>query len=202
MNTELIEKVLSLYESSLEIPTEKPKNQFLLCPVGLVGSGKTTVIKPLCARLSLLRLSTDEVRKIIYNLSATVTLEEFSKIMTTLFKKYLSQGYSIAIDADCASAITQNLIQERQRDYNLKVVWIHVAPGEDFIINKLRNYSLTHNETWLFKNADEAVKNYMARKDLHKNLTMPFVYTFDTSLATLGNQIDEAVDVIKKEVDQ
>lgn len=197
MNHELIDKIISLYESTLEIPSEKPKRQYSLCPVGLVGAGKTTVIKPLSKKLSLVRISSDEVRKIIYDISATVTLDEFIEIITKLFKKYLQEGHSIALDADCASPITQKLISERQKDFNLKVIWVHINPPESFIINKLTNYK----HTWLFKNGEEAVNNYLERKSLHENLPMSFIYTFDTSMSNLDMQIEEAVNLIKKEVD-
>jgi len=197
MNHELIDKIVSLYESKLEIPVEKPKHQYLLCPVGLVGAGKTTVVKPLSKKLSLVRLSNDEVRKIIYDLTATVTLEEFTEIMTRFFKKYLQEGYSIALDGDCASTITQRLISERQKEFNLKVIWIYVNPPESFIINKLKGYQ----HTWLFKDGKEAINNYMGRKSVHENLTMPFIYTFDTSASNLETQIEQAFNLIKKEVD-
>ncbi len=196
MNRDLISKVLSLYEATLEIPTEKPAKQFLLCPVGLIGSGKTTVVRRLSKELSLLRLSTDDVRKVIYDLPAKATLEEFNEIMTMLFGKYLELGYSIAMDADCASLITQQVIKERQQQYNLAVFWIHIKAPEKVIMERLKERA----GNWLFKTEEKAVNNYLQRKELHENLTMPFVYTFDTATPHLDTQIIEAIGIIKEEV--
>lgn len=196
MNTELISKVLSLYEATLEIPIEKPAREFLLCPVGLIGSGKTTVVKRLGKELSLLRLSTDDVRKVIYDLPAKATLEEFNEVMTTLFNKYLELGYSIAMDADCASLLTQQIINERQKQYNLGVIWVHIKASEEIILSRLKE----RGGSWLFKTEEQAVNNYLQRKVLHENLTMPFVYTFDTSSPDLDSQITEAVQLIRTEV--
>lgn len=59
---EILEKGAREYEESLVIPTTKSCPQWMLMPVGLVGAGKTTVVKPLARRLGLIRMSTDEVR--------------------------------------------------------------------------------------------------------------------------------------------
>src|SRR3989304_39914 len=44
---EVLEEVKKKYERSLVIPNTKPSPQWILMPVGVVGSGKTTVVKPL-----------------------------------------------------------------------------------------------------------------------------------------------------------
>ncbi len=54
-----------LYTSFLKIPEKKPLKQILLCPVGLVGAGKTTVLKPMAEKLNLIRVSTDELREML-----------------------------------------------------------------------------------------------------------------------------------------
>lgn len=58
-------QIIKKYEETLEIPDTKPEKQIMVCPVGVVASGKTTVIKPLSKKLSLLRISTDEIRKLL-----------------------------------------------------------------------------------------------------------------------------------------
>ena len=63
------EEVRAEYEASLKIPRNKPKKQFFVLPVGLVGAGKTTVMKPLAEKLSLLRISGDEIRKILWDMT-------------------------------------------------------------------------------------------------------------------------------------
>lgn len=61
-----IEKgIMDEYEAELDIPIQPKRKQFILCPVGIVGAGKTTVMKPLSERLSLVRISGDEIRKIL-----------------------------------------------------------------------------------------------------------------------------------------
>ncbi len=191
------ESITSLYESTLEIPKNKPKNQFILCPIGLIGSGKTTVIKPLSKKLSLLRVSTDEIR-ILFKKEG-LDWEQARDIAYGLIKKYLHRGFSVAVDADCVTERARNYIAEIQKELNLKVVWIHINPPEEFIINKLKNYKYNG---LLFKDAEDAIENYFARKPLHQNLDFPFTYTFDTSKPDLGEQINEAGEKIDKIINQ
>ena len=195
IETDVIARVQDEYERSLEIPSEKPERQFLLCPVGLIGAGKTTVTTPLATRLSLVRISADDVRKLLKENG--LGYEAASDICHALAIKYIQQGHSIAIDSDCASPKTQEFITKAAEEFSLKIIWIHIDPPEAFILNKF----LTHEPSWLFQNPAQAIENYEARKPLHENLTMPFTYTFDTSKENLPEQLNEAVSVIRVAVD-
>ena len=44
---------------------KKANQELILCPVGLVGAGKTTVLKPISKILNLVRVSSDEIRGIL-----------------------------------------------------------------------------------------------------------------------------------------
>lgn len=184
--------VLNDYESTLSVPKLRPEKLFVLCPVGLVGAGKTTVVKPLSERLGLVRISGDEIRKMLKERG--LGYENVSRIVFSLAEKYIKNGYSIAIDSDCASEHTQKMISKAASEYKAMPVWIHINPPESFIVDKLKNFK----HTWLFKNADEAIKNYLDRKPLHENLAMPFAYAFDTSKLDLEKQMKEAVEIIKQ----
>lgn len=187
-------RIAGIYEKLLDIPSEKPIPQFYVVPVGLVGAGKTTVLSPLCKRLHLLRVSGDEIRKVIKdnnsNPDNTWAVGDF------IVKKYAAQGYSIAHDTDGATIKTQESIAKQATEFDIKVVWIHINPPEDFILNKLKNYK----HTWLFKDADEAIENYYRRKPLHEKLQLDFAYVFDTSKSNIESQIDAAIPLILKKL--
>ena len=194
LGMETLDEIQEKYERSLELPDIRPKKQYILCPIGAIGSGKTTVIKPLAKKLGLLRISADEIRKIMHDKNYSAEGHPGRDLAMKLIDKYVRDGYSIAIDSDCASKI--EMIKEESRKFNLKVIWLHINPPEEFIINKLRNY----RHTWLFENGEAAVEGYFSRKPLHENIDLPFLYTFDTSREDLDKQIEEAVDVIRREV--
>ena len=186
---EKVSGVVDLFERGLQFPPKK-RIQFFVCPVGLVGAGKSTVMKLLSEHLSLLRLSTDEMRKVLkehgydYDRARQLTLR--------VGENYAREGYRIGVDADCVDPEYRRHIDELAGELNVPVFYVHVNPPEDFILNKLR----TFKHTWLFRDGDDAVKNYRARKPLHADLKLPFIYTFDTSRNDLRRQLRECVELI------
>lgn len=184
------------YEKSLVAPLKKQAHQFFLCPIGIVGAGKSTVVKPLAKKFSLLRISTDDIRKILkkkgYN------WKRAPELAFNLIEKYARRGYSIAIDADCVRPSKRKKIKELAGKVGAKIIWIHINPSEKYIINKLRKFK----HTWLFKDSDDAIQNYFARKPPHEKLELPFVYTFDTSRNNLKKQINSASALIKAEIEK
>ncbi len=185
-------EIIRAYEKTLEIPGSKRKKQIIVCPIGVVGAGKTTVIKPLSKKLFLLRISTDEMRRLLKKNG-----DGYGSVKTLVYNlidKYTGKGFSIAIDGDCSSKESQEKIKQLEEKHKIKAVWIHVNPPEDFIIKKLKNFK----HTWLFKDATRAIENYKISKARHQNLNFPFVYSFDTSKKDLDKQIEEATFIINK----
>lgn len=185
--------VLQEYEQLIFIPKQKPINQFFLCPVGLVGSGKTTVTKPLAERFNLIRISGDEIRKILHDKG--YGYEKVWDIGSLLAEKYARLGYSVAMDTDCATLRTREALEKLAKELGAKVIYIHINPPEDFIINKLKNY----RHSWLFKDGEQAIENYKQRKPLHERLNLPYLFRFDTSSSNLEQQIIESEKLIKAE---
>lgn len=190
------QSIARIYERTLYIPQSKPKTQFYLVPVGLVGSGKTTVLKPLSDMLNLVRVSGDEIRHTIIDNGGD--LNDTWEIGNQIVRKYAELGFSIAHDTDGATVKTQESIAEQASKYGIKLFWIHISPPGDYIINKLKNYK----HSWLFSSPDEAISKYRKRKHLHKNLPMHFIYTFDPSAKNLTDQIQEASKIIQQELNK
>lgn len=197
LSNEDLKNIKNIFVSQLFIPQIKPLKQFLLCPVGLVGAGKSTITVPLARKLNLVRISHDEIRKILkendfnYNRSKEIALEVISD--------FLNKGYGVAIDANCGSLETFNRIEHIKKERDLKVIWIHINPPEEFIINKLRKF----DHTWLFTSGEEAVQGYYKYKNAYgdgTNLGIDFTYVFDTSKTDAQKQIVEAEEAILKRV--
>lgn len=180
------------YKKLVVLPPQKG-HPFLLCPIGLVGAGKSTVVKPLAEKLGLVRISSDEIRKLLKEDGLGYEMTE--EVAFAVIQYFVEQGYGVAIDSDCARK--RETIEKFAAKHRLPVRWIHINPPEEFIINKLKNFE----HTWLFKDADDALKNYYARKPLHENLPFEFTYIFDTSRDDLKQQIEEAISVIKSSLD-
>jgi len=199
LTDEVFEEIVKEIEETLVLPTQKHQPQIILCPVGLVGSGKTTVIKLLSARLGLVRISGDEIRRQLqlkdYNLLRTL------EIADSLAKKYIDLGYSIGIDSDCAGN-GKDLVRANTEEHpDIRIIWIHVQAPEPLILERLRirhqpSDNAEHHP--ILRDADHAIANYLRRKPLHEHLDFPFLYTFDMSRDDLAKQIDEAVEMIEK----
>ena len=179
------------YITQVELPLTKPLQQYVLCPVGITASGKTTVIKPLSQMLSLVRISGDEIR--FFLSEKGYGWGSATKISYIVAKHFAKQGYSIAIDSDCADTEKAAEITSFAKEIHARVVWIHINPPEEYIINKIRNYSGPK----LFGSNEAVLKNFESRKHLHETLDYPFVYTFDTSKDTVNKQIEEAIGIIQ-----
>ena len=186
-----IQEFTDKYENQIVAPNKKPRNQFILCPIGLVGAGKTTVVKPLSDKLGLVRISGDEIRELLKEKGHRY--DKVQDIATIVAEKYLDEGYSVCSDNDCVTEKTQTILNSLKEKYDLKLVWIHINPPEEFIINKLSNLK----PDWL-GTAEQMIENYYQRKPLHEHLNFPFVYTFDTSRDNLSNQIEEAAEIVKE----
>lgn len=191
MSVRQIQNIIDAYKKTVEIPKIKGR-RFLLCPVGIIGSGKTTVMKPLAKKLGLARISTDEIRKMLKNRG--LDYQKTDNIAFAVGEYFVSKEYGIAIDADCVRLDKKKKIEGLAKKLSMPIIWIHINPPEKFILNKLKNYP----HTWLFKDAAQAIANYKARKPLHKKLDFDFTYTFDTSRSDLKQQIKEATDIIRK----
>ena len=165
----------------------------MLMPVGSIGAGKTTVLKPLTVRLGLVRISTDEVRQMLTEKG--YSYEGCRDITHEISKKYLALGYSLAIDANTGSKFGLEYNKKTAEAFpNVRQIFIYVNPPEEFIISKLKNYK----HTWLFRNGEDAIEQFYAYKKYFSRPDLPFVYEFDTSRDDLAKQIEEASRAIKK----
>lgn len=185
------QEVKNEYLKQIVVPEHKPGKQYLLCPIGLVGAGKTTVVKPLAEKLSLVRISGDEIRKLFKE--SGYGYEKVYDLAFELIRYFIAKGYSVCIDSDCAGKIKQ--IEKEVAAKELALVWIHINPPESFIINKLSN----HTPSWL-GTAEEVVSNYYERKPLHKDIVLDFTVIFDTSQPDIQNQIENSVSIIEQKV--
>lgn len=189
---EILGEVEREYKKTLVVPEAKLSPQWMLMPVGLIGSGKTTVVKPLAKHFGLIRISTDEVREQLKRRG--YTYEGARDITHNVSKKYLKLGYSIAIDGNTGSVNGIKYNKKTSEAFpQVRQLFIHINPPDEFVINKLKGY----HHTWLFKDGSHAVEKFLANKKDFILPNLPFVYTFDTSKENLSRQLDEGIKAIE-----
>ncbi len=181
------------YISSLKIPENKPAKQIFFCPVGLVGAGKTTITKPIAERMGLLRLSSDELRKILKENG-----HDYSPVKDMGFKiakDFAHKGFSIAFDLDCSNIDSKNFIEDLAADLKAEIIWVHIKTPESHIFEKFRK----HPPTWLADNPQMMIDNYNSQKEkrARENTHFDFFMTFDTSKDDVSGQIEEGIKRIQ-----
>jgi len=193
-----IEDIVLEYKNSLTVPDENPVRQIFFCPVGLIGAGKTTVTTPVALKLDLVRISNDELRKLLqengYDYSP---LRDMGKEVAY---ELAQDGYSIAFDMDCGNPETKEAIEALAEEFDALIFWVHIDTPEEFILNKLRN----HPPSWLASDPQVMIDNYNKQKAkrAEENTKFDFFYTFDTSKRNVNEQIEECVKLINEEIGQ
>lgn len=194
---EEIGALISAYEQKNPPPNVIPKKQWILCAVGLVGAGKTTVIKPISNALHLARVSNDDIRILLrrggYNFLRTVD------VARKLVEKYFAEHRSIALDADSIIPENREEIIRVAYAHEVPVIFIHIRPPEEFILHKLKH--LHYESSGLLKDANDAITNYYRRKPLHEKHLSGIVFngTFDTSRPDLLEQVDKFIKHLQEQ---
>jgi predicted kinase len=182
----------SFEEEVLQIPKNTPI-PFILSPVGLIASGKTTTINALTQHFSLLKISSDEIRAFLrkhgYNFQRTV------EIGVHLAIKYLKAGYGVAIDADIVAPHNCLAIEELAKKFNVPLIYIHIKTSEKVILQRLRE----DNSDRDYK-GQEAIDRYFERKPLHEKILIEFDYVFNGA-GDFDQQLKEAIDVIEQKLE-
>ncbi|MFA5987328.1 MAG: AAA family ATPase [Candidatus Paceibacterota bacterium] len=187
------EEIKNDFRASIEIPKNTPKKQFFFCPVGLVGAGKTTVTRPISKRLGLVRLSSDELRKILKENS--YDYGSVKDIGFEMAQDFAKEGYSIAFDMDCGSPKAKESIEKLADETGAKIIWAHLNTPEEYILEKFKK----HEPSWLADNPQVMIDNYFVQKERREKENTQFSYdfTFDTSRPDLDKQIDDCIEKIK-----
>ncbi len=190
-----MKKIIHQCDNNLVVPKIKNKDQILLCPVGLVGSGKTTVTKKITKKLNLLRISTDEIRVVLkkkgFNLLRTVD------IAIILTNKYIDKKLSLALDGDAITPEIQKHLAKLAKEKNLVPIWIHINTSEKVILSRMRKNILSK----FFDNSEKAIFEYKRRKPLHEKYLskINFFYTFNSSNNNIDKQINDFVKKLRVE---
>jgi predicted kinase len=187
----VLDQVAIEYERTIEVPGHIPSAQWMLMPVGLIGSGKTSVLRPLSTHFGLVRISTDEIRERLR--AHGHSYAGCREIATALGKKYLDRGYSVAFDANNGSPTGLERMRRVHETFpDVPQIFINIDPPDEFIIEKLKHY----RHTWLFENGEAAIAAFRKNKASFILPDLPFIYRFDTSRA-LEPQVQECIERIE-----
>jgi len=160
--------------------------------VGLIATGKTTVLRALSEKIGLVRVRTDDLRGILDKRGCN--FRRTAEIAYNIVMQLLKEGYSVAVDGDSVAKNTQESLKGTGRELGIPVIWIRTHVSEKIILDRLD----INNADREYK-GEEAISRYYERKKLHDHIETPFIYEFDTSkIENLKPQVLEAVKKIQK----
>ncbi len=196
---DIYQQVKVAYVKTLLIPEHKSEKQFFLCPVGYIGAGKSTILDLLCQHFDFVRLSGDEIRRLLRERGyGKAGLGEPQRMLDEVVEKFASKGYNIAFDSNCGSVRAKEAIETRAKRLGAKTFWIHINPPEKFILEKLKNFK----HSWLFRDADHAISRYYYHKAHTPHAEFHFLFTFDTSKSDVPKQTERCISLIDKELEK
>ena len=199
-----INDLADAYARQITIPEEAiQKPQFALCVIGLVGAGKTTILKQLCEHIPMVRVSGDEIRELLR--SKKLPYQDSNVVISIghqLTGKLKKAGYNIAHDNDFSNPLAHEALRTNNQKYGVREVWIRIRPSEEWILDRLRERPA--NGT--FANPEEAIAGYFRRKALQSQNPwidkLPFVFEFDPSKSDIDQQIQKGVERIREALNQ
>src|SRR5690606_38850424 len=94
-----INEFAELYYARLTVPKENLYKPFLICPVGKIAAGKTTMMKILATELGIPRVSSDEIR-ILLRIENDFISNEYKKILPIVVERLLNRKQALILDCD------------------------------------------------------------------------------------------------------
>lgn len=174
-----VDQFIAEYYTRLKIPTALTCKPFIICPVGRIKSGKTTLTSTLEEQLGACRISLDTAR-IMLRIENNYHSSEYKKIIPTIVDRVITQKVPFIIDSSCASLWTRELVEKISEQYNIPLIWIHVNPTDEWIIEKLKHFKYEKNQIFTGpKNAIRRFKEHLL--DFPDISDIPFEYAIDSS---------------------
>lgn len=191
-------EVLEEFKRSLVLPERSswPLKQMVLAPVGLPGSGKTTVVKPVAEAFGLVRISSDEYRKLLRENGHD--WGDTKDYLFPLDEELAAEGYSIAIDADACNPLTVAFIKKLAEKHSMEVFWIHLNTPKEIVFKRFKE----HPQSLLTNDPERRIQNYEAQEERYKDrdLSFDYIYTFDTSRTNTDEQIQGCIAAIRNKL--
>ena len=178
--------------STANLDARSPR--FLICPMGLVGSGKSTCLTQIlkCLPMKVVRVSTDELRRFVIQSGSTPCKREIDAAYLRLVRHLLSYGYPVACDSNCFRL--REPISSLASEMGIKAFWFKVNPPEEYIVKKLRAFE----HSWLFRDSDHAVERFYHHKNKNPtpwhSVSEPF--SLDPSREDLFQQVSRMCDAL------
>lgn len=192
-----VEEFINEYFSRIHIPINKDCKPFIICPVGRIKAGKTTLTTGLEDQLDISRISPDDVR-ILLRIENSFKSSEYRKIICPIMERIAGTGMPFIMDSNCASLWTRELLEKISEQYNIPLVWVHINPADEWIIEKLKHFNYEKGQ--LFTGPEDGIRRFKEHLLNFPDISdISFDYTVDSSKSDYWEDIKKiGQDIYKK----
>lgn len=120
VDSKTIKELTKSFLAQLTLIGEKPKRQFLLGLIGMVGSGRTTVATQIVGSMpGVVSIQANSVRCLLRN-RGLLWGENVGAILAIVANELLFRGYAVVVDGNTASEEERNNIADIGRSFNIR----------------------------------------------------------------------------------
>lgn len=160
----------------------------LIIITGLPGTGKTTVAEALAKEIGATVLSTDKIRKMIFE-KPVYNEEDKRVVYGELFsqaRKNLALDKNVILDGTFYTKILRNRAKEIGKSLKKKVYFVYCDTPEDLLKERINKR--------MDKYSDANYEVYLKMKKIFEQFEEDFIF-IDTS-----NPVNRNIDIIKKSI--
>lgn len=166
-----------LMRIKINFPKEKPNHLFVLGIIGLIGSGKTTVVKILNKKLSGTVVVKSDSARFLLKQAGLGWDDELKELLHYVAKNILERGFSVIFDGDFVREEKRQDVQKSADELGAKFYLIKIKPDKDLAFARLKEKWEELESGKIKQNFDHFLvvtkgkeKNLFDRVPLHENL--------------------------------
>ncbi len=161
-----IDRVVSSYLSGVKIPKRKTKNLYLIAPVGLIGSGKSTVSTYIARKIGAQVVSSNYIRGKFFKPKKKEYHIYTQPVLEKIVESLLEKGVSVVLDRDNVDGKVEKKYKKILEKYRAKVVYIRVVCDIDVMIERMMKRKYNKKED-IITSPVVAIREMWRRTPLH-----------------------------------
>ncbi len=161
-----IDSVVSSYLSEIKIPKRRTKNLYIIAPVGLIGSGKSTVGTYIARKIGAQVVSSNYIRGRFFKPKKKEYHIYTQPVLEKIVESLLEKGVSVVLDRDNVDGKVEKKYKKILEKYRAKVVYIRVVCDIDVMIERMMKRKYNKKEDIITSPA-VAIREMWRRTPLH-----------------------------------
>ena len=185
-----------------KLPKRKTKGLFLICSVGLVGVGKTTLMKKISQKIGAEYIRSDAIRLFVKKKGIVLGKKDIRKIMILLGEMAFQNGTNVVMDADFILESDRDLAKKFAKKYSAKFQCVRIVCDQKEHIRRILKRDSQGGDSF-FDNSVDGIYDFFRRSGYHflftphfdgqmilKKLSFHTAAVFDTTTRNVTKQVN------------